>query len=211
MLDADERATPEFKKELEAIVADDANRYAGYFVRYHYLFMNRYIRHGDPVRKLILFKKSKTHIESYEICGVDAIKNLEVGHENPIINGPIGYTKSPILHHDTRSIYYYFDRHNHYSTWEAYLIYNDRYKKESPHVIRPKITWSWLNIRRFMKYVFLHLPCKALAYFVYSYFFRLGFLDGYAGFAYNTCKAFYAFQIGIKLRELKIRNRSGAI
>jgi hypothetical protein len=212
MSDADERATPEFKQELEVIVNDDSNRFAGYLVRYHYLFLGKYIRFGDPVRKFILFRKSKARYEIYDMKGVEAIQPLEVGHEHPVIDGPLGLIKNPILHEDTRPLHYYFDRHSRYSTWEAYLIYNERYEKKSPAGIRPKISSGWLNARRFMKHVFLHMPFRPLAYFTYSYFFRLGFLDGYPGFAYNIRKAFYAFQIGIKLHELKLNNKQrGAI
>jgi len=203
MIDADERATIGFKAEIEKIVSDSANQYAGYLVRYHYRFLNKYIKFGDPVRKLIFFRKSRSRFESYDISGADTIKDLEVGHEHPVIDGAIGCARSPILHEDNRPLYYYFDRHNRYSTWEAYLIYKDRYGKNTPAKVEPKMLGSWLNARRLMKQAFLYLPFKPIVYFIYSYFFRLGFLDGYPGLCYNICKSVYAYQIGLKLRELK--------
>ncbi|MEA3489036.1 MAG: glycosyltransferase family 2 protein [Candidatus Omnitrophota bacterium] len=206
MIDADERATEEFREEIAPVVSGEDSGCAGFIVRYHYWFLGRYIKYSDPVRKLILFRKSKARFESYDISGADAIEDLEVGHEHPVIDGKVGRVKAPILHEDTRPLYYYFDRHNRYSTWEAYLIHKGKYKEEEA-AVKPGISGGWLNMRRLMKYVFLHLPLKPLVYFVYSYIFRLGLLDGYAGFMYNLCKVFYVFQIDIKLNELKLREK----
>jgi hypothetical protein len=38
--------------------------------------------------------------------------------------------------------------------------------------------------------------------FVHGYIFRLGFLDGRDGFEYATARAFYYWQVGLKVREL---------
>lgn len=209
MLDADERATAEFRNEIGPIVAKQEGRFSGYVVRYRYWFLDRYIRFGDPVKKLVLFKKSKACFESHDISGTQAIEALEVGHEHPIIDGDTGFMKNPLLHKDARPLYYYFDRHNRYSTWEAFLLSKGRYKEVSSTTIEPRATGGWLNLRRFFKYLFLHLPLKPLLYFFYSYVLRLGFLDGYAGLAYNICKSFYAFQIGLKAGEFKRKEEAG--
>ena len=203
MIDADERATPEFMEELRGIVSFSGDQKDGYLVRYNYCFLGRIIRHGDPVRKLVVFRKSKTTFEKYAIGEVDGVKTLEVGHEHPVLSGKLGRMNSRILHRDERSLYYYFDRHNHYSSWEAYLTHTDKYVGCS--LSKDPISYSLL--RRSLKTIFLNTPfCKPLIYFIYGYFLRLGFLDGPAGFSYNMCKAFYAFQITLKVRELKSKD-----
>jgi len=206
MLDADERATLEFKQEIESVVSDKNNQFAAYTVRYHYWFLGKYIKFGDPVRKLVLFRKSKSHFEKYDISGVDSIQDLEIGHEHPIIDGIVSHAKNPLLHADMRTLHFYFDRHNHYSTWEAFLIYKDKYKT-SQDTVQSKLGKDWTSSRRLLKRIFMLLPFKSFIYFVYAYIFRLGFLDGYAGLAYNVCKAFYAFQIGLKIREYKMKGK----
>ena len=189
MIDADERATPDFMEELRGIVCSADQQSNGYLARYDYWFLGKMIKHGDPVRKVVIFRKSQTDFEGYDISGADCVESLEVGHEHPVVRGKIGYMKTRLLHEDKRALYFYFDRHNRYSSWEAHLIETQRYKQH--------------NLRRFMKKIFLRLPFKPLVYFIYGYFFRLGFLDGYPGFAYNVCKAFYAFQISLKVREMR--------
>ena len=47
------------------------------------------------------------------------------------------------------------------------------------------------------------LPFRPLVKFVFLYFFKLGFLDGKAGFYYSTMQAFYEFMISVKLVELQ--------
>lgn len=210
MIDADERATPEFREELGRIIADEDNGYSGYIVRYRYWFLGRHIRYGDPVRKVALFKKSRSHFEKFDLSGAEGTQSLETGHEHPIIDGRIGVMESHLIHDDKRPLYFYFDRHNHYSTWEALLIHRKMYRDPSSEIIRPILTGgNKISLRRFFKYIFLKLPFKPFIYFIYSYIFRLGFLDGYAGLVYNICKAFYVFQIGLKVHELKMRKRRG--
>jgi len=55
--------------------------------------------------------------------------------------------------------------------------------------------------KRFLKKLWLKLPCKPLMRFLYMYVFRLGFLDGRAGFIYSAFKAVQEFHIGAKQYE----------
>jgi glycosyltransferase involved in cell wall biosynthesis len=205
MLDADERLTDKFREELKKIVEDEGNEFSGYVVRYLYWFLGRFIRFGDPVKKLILFRKSRSHFEQYNIFGAKAIENLEVGHEHPIVEGKVGCMKSHILHIDTRPLYYFFQRHNCYSTWEAEIISRDLYSNDRKGKTVKLTPESLVCSRRLLKMIFLRLPFRSLLYFIYGYILRLGFLDGYPGLCYNICKSIYAYQIGLKVHELKIK------
>jgi len=169
MIDADERATLEFKKELESIVTEEDNEFSGYLVRYYYWFLGKYIKFGDPVKKLVLFRKSKSHFEKHDISGAEGIQDLEVGHEYPIVNGKIGHTKSPLLHLDMRSLYFYFDRHNRYSTWEAELLFRKTFGKNSGAEIRGKTGGSIIEFRRLLKNIFLHLTLSTHTFFVWDF------------------------------------------
>jgi len=55
--------------------------------------------------------------------------------------------------------------------------------------------------RRIMKALVARLPFRPLAAFVHSYLWCLGFLDGAAGLHFALARAFYYWQIGVKLRE----------
>jgi len=205
MPDADERGTAGFKEELEKIVTDSNDRLAGYVIKYDYWFLGKYLRFGDPVRKMILFRKSKVKFEQFDVSKQEGVQDLEVGHEHPITNGKIGSMKNPLLHDDKRPLHFYLDRHNRYSTWEAGLLLQRSYSNETGDEVSGSLKGSSVQLRRFMKKIFLKLPFKPLIYFIYGYIFRLGFLDGYPGLCYNVCKSIYAYQIALKLHELKLR------
>lgn len=63
------------------------------------------------------------------------------------------------------------------------------------------------GIKRFMKEkVFNRMPFQlsALAYFLYRYIVRLGFLDGNEGLVYHVLQGFwYRFLVGAKVREIE--------
>jgi len=204
MIDADERVTEGFRNEIESIVADSSNAAAGYIVRYDYWFLGRFIKFGDPVRKIILFRKSKSSFEPFKVAGRESIKNikLETGHELPIIKGKIDFARKRMLHADQRPLYDYFDRHNRYSTWEAEHLFMKFHLQDA---IESNTVDSPVKLRRFFKNIFMRLPFKPFVYFFYGYIFRLGFLDGYPGLCYNVCKSIYAYQIALKFYELKLR------
>ena len=201
--DADERISRKLAAEIKDVV-ENGSRYAGYIVRYQYWFLGRLIKHGDPVRKLIFFRHKLGNFEKLEDEHIKTNADVEV-HEHPVIDGKIGSFKGVVLHHDERPLYFYLDRHNRYSTWEAELLFRQKYIKSSDKKIEARALGNIAEFRRLLKNIFLYLPFKPLVYFIYSYIVRFGFLDGYPGLCYNICKSIYAYQIGLKLHELKLK------
>jgi glycosyltransferase involved in cell wall biosynthesis len=57
-VDADEMVTPELADEIGEVMAGP-RRHAGYFVGYDYVFLDRVLRHGHRVYKLVLFDRHK--------------------------------------------------------------------------------------------------------------------------------------------------------
>lgn len=191
-LDADEFITPEFIAELRSAIEGTSR--VGFWLAYRNHFMGRYLRHGDVLTKLALFRVGAGE---YEKIDDDYWSNLDMEvHEHPVLEGETGSISSPILHRDFKGMRAYFDRHNQYSSWEAH-----RY-----HAMRADLAarWSTLTLRQKFKYRLLDTWLLGPAFFAYSYVFRLGFLDRLPGFVYALCKCMYFWQIKIKLRELKL-------
>ena len=59
--------------------------------------------------------------------------------------------------------------------------------------------------RAALKRLAARLPARGLIYFLYSYVWRRGFLDGRDGFVFCTMRAMYQSQVAIKLHDLKRR------
>jgi glycosyltransferase involved in cell wall biosynthesis len=208
MIDADEQATEAFREELRTIVSSDL-KFAGYQVRYKYLFLGKEIRFGDPVVKTVLFRRSHTYVETLNVPESVTARLIETAHEQPVIDGKVGHMKSVLIHADKRPLHYYFARHNDYSTLEALMLLRNVSKEDVYDEILKKKGVTYQKTRRMAKHIFLYLPLKPLIYFVYSYILRLGFMDGYVGLVYNLCKAMYAFQIEVKRYEFECRRGMG--
>jgi len=199
VVDADEEVSDPLQQEIAAAVADNA-RFAAYSIPYQYYFLGRLIKHGPPLRKLILFRHRLARFEQTsvpEVTGYD----IEL-HEHPLVRGKTGSLRSHMIHHDFDDLHHYFDRHNIYSDWEALLRTRHRNRDRSGE-IKGRAFGSAVERRRFAKRIFLSLPGKPIIYFLYSYIFRAGFLDGREGFAFHILKAFYWYQIAIKEYEIR--------
>jgi glycosyltransferase involved in cell wall biosynthesis len=193
-VDADEEVTPELADEIRELITAGPPL-AGYFVGYDYLFLGRVLTHGQRAYKLVLFNRHKGRFVDYD--DLDAANMWEVeGHYQPRIDGPVGTLEHRMLHTDHDSLFHYFERHNRYSDWEAVVRAKNAYVGAHE---------SQLGTRGRLKTAFDAMPGKALAAFVYSYVVKGGFLDGRAGLHFALAKAFYYWQIGLKVDELKER------
>jgi glycosyltransferase involved in cell wall biosynthesis/SAM-dependent methyltransferase len=204
LLDADEEVTPELRDEITWLLVRGP-RCAGYLVRYHYEFLGRRLRHGDPLWKMAFVEHHRARFERIhvpEVTGYD----VEL-HEWLRVEGPVGRLRAPLLHRDAEDLHHFFDRHNTYSDWEA-LLRTRRADRDRSGEIRPRLFGSPVERRRWFKRLFLALPGRSFVYFFYSYLLRCGFLDGRAGLHYNLLKSFYWYQVRLKEYELCLRQRS---
>lgn len=203
IVDADEEVTPGLREEIAAVVQSQTPQ-AGFLIRFHYYFLGRVMRHGDPLWKLILFRHRLARIEVRDVPEINSQMDVEL-HSYPILQGSLGRLRHPMIHRDLADLHHHFERHNTYSDGEALL--RTRYCHRSlEREVRPRLLGTPVERRRFLKRLFLALPGKSWIYFFYSYVLRCGFLDGRPGFIYNVLKSFYWYQIGIK--EYEIRQRA---
>ena len=191
-VDADEEVYPELAEEIRNLMKHSPE-HAGYFVCYDYVFMGRVLKHGHRIYKLVLFNKNKGRFLDYDDLEVSNMWEVE-GHYQPRIDGGMGILKNHMLHNDHDSLFHFFERHNRYSDWEAVI-------REKKMLVS---TEEWQpNMRHLLKQIFDALPFKGLVAFLYSYVLKLGFLDGRAGFHFALTRAFYYWQIRLKLQEVR--------
>lgn len=193
-VDADEEVTPALTDEIRSLFENGSPESGidGYFIPFNYVFMGRELRHGQKVIKLALLRRGHARFPEYDDLDAETMWEVE-GHYQPVLDGQARWLKSAILHRDHDTLFHFFDRHNRYSDWEAHL----RIKRfaQAQHDTQP-------GIRGVLKSLFQKLPLQGLIYFVYYYLLRGGFLDGRAGLDFAVAKAFYYWQIQVKIREL---------
>ena len=210
-LDADEYVTDEFVNELERAIVK--TQHAGFWVNYSNYFLGQELKYGVPQLKLPLFKVGAG---LYERINEDAWSSLDMEvHEHPVLQGSVGELKSKIDHNDFKGLHSYIAKHNEYSSWEA-----RRYMKlqiagatmrasttatavtetgTTPNVLADSEHFTATQRRKYNNLTHWWL---APAYFLYTFVYKLGFLDGRAGYAFARMKAIYFFQIRLKIAEL---------
>ncbi|WP_081318179.1 glycosyltransferase family 2 protein [Microbacterium testaceum] len=190
LLDADEYPSSQLLAELgqlDETIEDNQN--GAYDIHLSYRFAGKLLKHGHVVTKRSLLRADRAWFPEVDDLDAPGIREVE-GHYQPESSAAIGHLKSRLVHDDRDPVSSWFARHNRYSDWEAHLRMNKKLRED----IAAKRTWKGR--------VFEKVPFKPLAFFVYSYFVRRGFLDGRAGFDYSFALTAYYWQIGVKFREL---------
>jgi len=196
LLDADESLTPELVKEIKAAIHDP--RYDGYHLALRIYFLGRELRHsGATFRKLALFRRGKGHYECRLQEQDTSMADMEI-HEHVVVEGRTRYLQSPLLHRNVSSLSHYIRKHDAYSNWEACVWLNGNTLE-----LTPSLTGTQAQRRRWLRRKFFALPGSPLAFFLYKYVPRLGFLDGIPGLIYCCFQGIQFFHIKAKIYELK--------
>lgn len=196
-VDADEFVNQEFVDELRESI-DNSCSYGitGFWISYTNYFLGKPLRHGLEQKKLALFKVGHGFYEKIEEENWSKF-DMEI-HEHPIITGKIGSIRSKITHHDFNGIEKFVNKHIEYALWES-RRHLDFVNSDS----RP----DYLTTRQIFKYSNITKPWFPSFYFIFTYFIKLGFLDGTVGLQYAFYKAWYFNTVRILVNE-KIRENT---
>lgn len=192
-VDGDETPSPELIAELHRIfdpAADGKLRVApaAFDIPLGYWFAGKRLRHGYTIVKRALLDRTRTRFP--ELGDLDAPgMGEQEGHYQPLADGPVVRLRATLEHEDLDPVRTWFDRHNRYSDWEAWLEHHPEVREE----IRQAKTRQGQLFHR--------APLKPLVSFAYAYVYKRGFLDGRAGLDYALAMSFYRWQIGLKTRE----------
>ena len=196
-IDADERLTEKSSEELERLLVehhdDDVN---GIVVRFEVNFMGKALRHGGiyPFKKLIVFKNGTAHMEARNM---DEHIVLDYGRSIEM--------KSDCLHQDFKSLTAWVEKHNKYSDREMLDYFNREQSSEGTNL------HTGARVKRFIKFkIYYKLPMgvRAHLYYLYRYYFKLGFLDGKEGKIFAFLQAYwYRFLVDAKIHEQKLLNK----
>lgn len=173
VLDADERVTEELKEEIREKVSD--GQFDGYFIPRKNFFLGKWIRHSGwwPDYTIRLFRRDRGRFQLREV------------HEKVIVEGKVGYLRSPLIHYTYESISDFIRKMELYSRLSAEEIL--RNKKLSKSKIFFKMTLA--PIHTFLK----------------MYLLRAGFLDGVRGLVLAFLYSFYTFLKYAKVWEKRWR------
>ena len=185
-IDADERLTPESAEELEKLCNEnESTDVSGIMLRFYNVFLGKILKHGGvyPWRKLSVYKNGKGTIEDRHM------------DEHIILSeGTVIKMKKDCEHQAFKNLTFFVNKFNWYSTREAM----DYFEQKETSVENA----SFKTRLKMKVYYKLPIGFRAWLFYVYRYYFRLGFLDGKEGKIYAFLHAYwYRYLIDAKIYE----------
>jgi glycosyltransferase involved in cell wall biosynthesis len=203
IVDADEVVVPELAEEIaRRTAADEAD---GFYLNMKYYFLGRRIRHCGYAEcwNLRLFKHRLGRYERMP-AAPGSIAGDNEAHEHVELDGRAARLRHELDHHAYPTIAAWVEKHNRYSSWEAEQ--HERFLREPV----PASIGRSKRLKRRLKKLYLRLPMRPVARFLYAYVGRLGFLDGRPGLVFCGLLAFYDLLSAAKVYERKLAGLDAA-
>lgn len=199
-LDAGERLTPELLEWLKTKF-DPTGESNGFLFSRRTYFMNKWIRYGGhyPSYHLRLFRRSEGRCESKQY------------DQHFVVNGPVEKAgrRVDIIDHVSESIKDLTERHLHWAIFEAGEQISH---KNNPGDVAERYFGNPIERRRWLKNrLFGRVPMfgRSMLYFIYRYFFRLGFLDGKRGLIFHFLQGlWFRFLIDALVYEERLAEKA---
>ncbi len=195
VLDADERIPRVLAEEIVRTVTNPAQEFAGYYLKFRFWFMGRWLRHGGlyPTWVMRLFRRTAGRFGRHGVS------------EHLILAGRKGYLQYAFDHRDNKPLSDWIQKHNWYAQFEAEEYLRGKLRADQAHSIAARF-WGnqaerkqWIKLRVWNR---LPLLVRPFLFFFRNYFLKLGFLDGMPGFIYHILWSFWArFLIDVKIIE----------
>ena len=208
-LDADEYLTDELKKEIietlskEEISINQLNPHKsastiinGFYIKRRVHFMGRWMKYGGyyPAWFLRLFRYGKARYEE-----------REVDEHAVLLSGQASRLKNDFIDENRQKLEWWIGKQNNHSSREVLALLREEEEKDKIRV-SPSFFGNQAEQKRWLKEkLFMKSPMffRAWLYFIYRYFFRLGFLDGKEGLIFHFLSAmWYRFITDAKLYEI---------
>ena len=198
-LDADERFTPAVCARCEALMAaHEDDSVDGIVIESDFYFLGRLMKHGgSKKRKIMVFKTGRGRIEDRKR---DAHTILTAG-------GTTVSIKERFLHYDFKDLTSYINRYNWYAIRE--LQDYEAYRAGASFDVNTDKKLRKHRKKKFTVYYRAPMFLRAWLWFIYKYYFRLGFLDGREGYLYCFFENYwYRFLVDAKIYEQEKTGRS---
>jgi glycosyltransferase involved in cell wall biosynthesis len=200
-LDADQRVTPELKREIVQLFTLDARRLGsvdGLYVKRRQIFRGRWIRHGGYYPKYLL-----KLVRRQRVC----IDGADLLDHHFYVSGRTAKLRHDVIEENKKEdeIAFWIEKHLRY----AALLAREELTREVNGTTRPLVPSLLGNPDQralSLKRVWSTLPryLRPFLYFVYRYFLRLGFLDGKEGLIFHFLHAcWFRLLVDIQVDEAR--------
>ena len=201
-LDADEVVPGDLWLEIQAAIVNP-EEHRGFLIRKGFHFLGRRFEYGGFSHQAVLLVRTG-HAKFEELVEMpgDSL-DMEV-HERVMVDGEVGRLLTPLIHEDFKGLEAYIDRHNRYSSWEAFVRHQwmttGRYGSQS---VQARLLGNAQERRRWLKKIAVRVPLEPWLWFLYHYVARLGVLEGRAGLIACQIRQQYISNVRAKMHELR--------
>lgn len=198
-IDADEYADAQLVEQLIIQIPAVPKEVTGIYVRRGIVFMGKLLRHGTwaPRPTLKIFR-----------TGVGTCENRWMDEHIILSQGETLLIKGNQIDDNLNDLSWWTNKHNHYATREMVDMFCIKYGLGTQQTVESKLFGSSEQRKRWLKLRYAGIPLfiRPFLNFVYRYIFRLGFLDGKAGFMWHVLQGFwYRFLVDSKIYEMQRR------
>ncbi|MDS3859235.1 glycosyltransferase family 2 protein [Thermosynechococcaceae cyanobacterium BACA0444] len=200
-LDSDEILSDQLAISIQKEFHSKLQNVDGYLFRRLPHFLGQPIKYGHlhPNWHLRLFRSGKGKCED------------RLYDQHFIVNGSTKQLSGWLLDLQITSIDRWTATHNRWSSLEAQEIFNRTKRQPKDSTLQAKLWGDSRMQKRWLKNnVWYRLPLllRPFIFFVYSYFIKLGFLDGRIGLIHSVLQAFwFRFLVDVKILELNKKSR----
>jgi glycosyltransferase involved in cell wall biosynthesis len=162
------------------------------------MFMGRWVKRGGhyPIYQGVIFKKGFGYCED------------KLYDQHFVIEGESILLKGDIIDTITDTLTNFTERHNKWATLEAIDAINLTAQQDGTNTIKPDKNGNPMEQRRYLRLRYYSMPIfwRSISYFLYRYFFKLGFLDGKQGLIFHFLQGFwFRFLVDAKIFEENLK------
>jgi len=195
-VDCDEILTIELINEIKTSNLLDINsNISGLYIKRKVKFFNKTLNFGNinPIWLLRLWKRGKG------ICD-DKLMDEKI----IIADQKTTRLQNLIIDNNLNNLTWWTNKHNHYSNREALEILKNKHLSNKNYMISDYYSIDFIIF--ILKSIYNKSPIflRSFLLFIYSYFLKLGILDGLPGFIWNVLQVFwYRYLVDVKVYEFE--------
>jgi glycosyltransferase involved in cell wall biosynthesis len=197
-IDADEYATDGFKTEIGENLPNLTLKTVGIMVDVEVFFIDRIIKYGGhyPIRGIRIWRRGAGRLEA---------KFMD--EKIVLSEGDTISFKNALIDHNLNQLTWWTSKQNGYALREAADLLNQELGVFDEKTVHDVGADASIRRRKFLKnnlYNRAPLFLRVFLYFIYRYFFRLGFLDGKTGVIWHFLQGFWVrFLVDAKIYQIK--------
>ena len=196
-LDADEYLLPELIEELEQKIPHLEKGITGITLKRRHIFLGKWMKRGTyPVKLLRIFKANKA------IC-----EERFMDEHIQLLEGTNVEMEYDFVDHNLNNISWWANKHIGYAIREAVDLLDIEFDLTNAGATdENKQISEQAHKKRMLKHKYAMKPLfwRSFAYFIYRYFFKLGFLEGKEGFLWHFLQGWwYRTLVDAKVFEIK--------